>query len=81
MHAQVQPRKMKRCQPVSDLDEPTDWDTLFNGGIYLCEEGIDYDCPTETFITIVRHKAEQRKVNIKLDAQENGKGFVVQAVL
>lgn len=74
-------RFRRRCQPVSDLPDPTDWVTLFNGQIYLCEEGIDYECGTLTFLTIVQDKARKMGVTLNVHLREDGKGIVVQVVL
>lgn len=74
-------RKQGRCDPVAEIPVPTDWDKLFDGGIYLCEEGTDYECSTQSFIRIVMHKACERHLTLNLHLNEDGKGFVVQRIL
>lgn len=71
----------RRCQPVSNIPDATDWDKLFDGGIYQCEEGSDYDCSTSTFVKIVLHKAADRKLTLNLSISEDSKSFVVQRIL
>jgi hypothetical protein len=73
-------RKQGRCDPVAEIPEPTDWDRLFDGGVYLCESGIDFDCPLSVFVGIVRWKADKAGVKIQLESTEDGKGFVVQRI-
>ena len=71
-------RTSRRCHPVAELPEPTDWETMFNGSIYQCEQGRDFDCSPEVFALIVKDKA--RRAGIELRVKVDGKCVVAQAV-
>lgn len=55
-----------------------DWTKLLDGGIYQMDEGTDYNCKTNTMLTLARNAAKKAGKKVKTAKTETG--IVIQAV-